>query len=119
MTGRVQDRVLLIVIAIGVGACLALVGYVGYRLGFDGGGVLVVVESVLAFAAALAYCRTSWPNWYRRRALRRRVVVTVLVLLAIHAAIIAVTFGRLRAEWGAPVWMGDWLCRDPLYYRRS
>jgi hypothetical protein len=92
--------------AIAVAFSLAFVSYVSYVLGFDGIGVLVVIESVLVFAAALFYCGTSWPKWYERRIVRTRIVLTLVIVFAAHGAIVALTIRRLRAEWGAPVWLG-------------
>jgi len=91
--------------AIAVALSLAIVSYVSYVLGFDGVGVLVVIETVLVFGAALSYCRTSWPKWYENR-IRTRIALTLSILFIVHSAIIAVALRRLRGEWGAPVWMG-------------
>jgi hypothetical protein len=106
VTSRIRDRTLLLGAGIAVALSLAIVSYVSYVLGFDAVGVLVVIESVLVFGAALSYCRTSWPKWHERRIVRTRIALTLLILFAVHSAIIAVAIRRLRGEWGAPVWMG-------------
>jgi hypothetical protein len=84
--------------AIAVALSLAIISYVSYVLGFDGVGVLVVIESVLVFGAALSYCRASWPKWYESR-IRTRIALTLSILFAVHSAIIAVAIRRLRGEW--------------------
>jgi multidrug transporter EmrE-like cation transporter len=91
--------------AIAVAVSLAIVSYLSYALGFDGAGVLVLIESVLVFGAALSYCHASWPKWHEGR-LRKRIALTLAILVAVHMAMIAVAIRRLRGEWGAPVWMG-------------
>ncbi len=106
MRSPYRDRVLLIGAAVAIVAGSVVVSFVSYALGFDGIGVLVVVESVLVFGAALSYCETSWPKWYLRRSVRTRIVLILLIALATHCTILALTFRRLRAEWGGPVWMG-------------
>jgi hypothetical protein len=90
---------MLLAAATGVALSLAIVSYVSYVLGFDSVGMLVVMESVLAFGAALSYCRTSWPKWYKSR-IRTRIALTLSILFVVHSAIIAVTFGRLRGSGG-------------------
>ena len=106
MTEWIRDRALLLGMAVVVASCLALVSYVSYDLGFDGVGVIVFMESVLVFGAALSYCGTSWPKWYKRREVRGRILASLLVLFVAHGAVIALAIRRLRAEWGGPVWMG-------------
>jgi hypothetical protein len=81
------------------------VSFGSYRLGFNDIGLILVIQTVLVFGAAISYCGTSWPKWYEQRGVRRRILLTLLVLLATHGAIIGLTISRLRAEWGAPVWM--------------
>ena len=97
---------LLLGAAIAVFVAVALVSYASYRLGFDGVGVLVVIETVLVFGAALSYCATYWPKWSEQRRVRTRILLTLFVVFAAHSAIVALTIRRLRPEWGAPVWMG-------------
>jgi hypothetical protein len=96
---------LLLVAAAAVAVGSVIISLLSYALGFGGVGVLVVYESVLVFGAALYYCATSWPMWYRRRILRTRIILTLLIVFAAHSTIVALSIRRLRGEWGGPVWM--------------
>ena len=106
MRSPVRDRVLLLGAAAALVAGSVVVSFVSYALGYNDIGLVLVIQTLLVFAAAFSYCGTSWPKWHERRGVRRRILLTLSVLFAAHCTIIAFTISRLRAEWGALVWMG-------------
>ena len=100
-----RDRALLIGAAILVLLCALSVGYVSDVIGLGTNGLLVTIETVFVFGAALSYCRTAWPKWYTRAGERTVVLATYLILLGAHGVLVGFLFSRLRFEWGMWVWM--------------
>jgi hypothetical protein len=102
----VLDRALLFGAAILVLLGTLLTGYVSDVIGRGSNGLLVTIETVFVFGAALSYCRTSWPKWYTRSGDRTLILGTYSILLAVHGVLAGLVFRRLRFEWGMWVWMG-------------
>ena len=94
-----------------VGVAVAIVaGSVGTSLvshafGFGDVGLILLLETIVVFGAAFSYAVSYWPKWFENRALRARILVTLVMLFIGHTAVAALTVRQLRAEWGGPVWM--------------
>ena len=101
----IRDRALLVGVASLVVLCTLIVGYVSDVIGLGSVGLLVAIETVFVFGAALSYCRMAWPRWHMNARERTAILAAYFLLLTGHFVIAALVFRRLRLEWGMWVWM--------------
>ena len=105
MIETVRDRALLVGAATLILLGTLLIGYVSDAVGLGSNGLLVIIETVFVFVAALSYSNASWPKWYARAGDRTLILGTYSILLATHGVLAGLIFRRLHFEWGMWVWM--------------